>query len=322
MKRGLVFGKFMPLHEGHVALIQFAADRCDELIVSLAYRQDDPIPGSLRFEWLKEQFSANKKIRLECSIDDFDDESLSYADRIPLWREFLLRRFPPLDVLFSSELYGTLLAVEMGIAHVPFDPERQRVNISGTLIRQRPYHYWDFIARPARSYFVKKICFYGPESTGKSTMARRMAELYNTEFVPEVAREVVSSNDFSVDDIIRIGRAQTERVLDKVKSANKLLFCDTDLITTQVYCRHYLKVVPPVLYDLEKQIGYDHYFLFGIDVPWIADGLRDLGHQRKEMFDEFEQELIQRKIPYQLLNGNFEQREGLLKEFIDGLLAG
>ncbi len=321
MKRGLVFGKFMPLHAGHVALIRFAAERCDELIVSLAYREDDPIPGSLRFAWLQQQFGSTGKIRLALSVDDFDNEALTYADRIPLWSTFLRKRFPSIDVVFSSELYGALLAVEMGIVHIPFDPERRQVPVSGSLIRLQPFRYWDLIAPPARPYFVKKICFYGPESTGKSTMAKLMAEHYQTEFVPEVARELVTSNDFSIDDIIRIGHAQTERVLERIKSANKILFCDTDLITTQVYCRHYLGEVPPVLYELEKLVGYDHYFLFDIDVPWVADGLRDLGHQRKEMFEVFEKELVQRKIPYQVLRGDFQQRETVLKNFIDGLLG-
>ena len=60
-------------------------------------------------------------------------------------------------------------------------------------------------------------------------MAKHMAEIYNTEFVPEVAREMISSNDFLLEDIIRIGQEQTKRIKDKLKTANKLLFCDTDL---------------------------------------------------------------------------------------------
>ncbi len=30
-------------------------------------------------------------------------------------------------------------------------------------------------------------------------MAKHFAQLYNTEFVPEVARELISSNDFTLD---------------------------------------------------------------------------------------------------------------------------
>jgi len=168
---------------------------------------------------------------------------------------------------------------------------------------------------------VKKICFYGPESTGKSVMARHLAEFYNTEFVPEVAREVVSSNDFTVDDIIKIGYDQTYRVLEKENTANKILFCDTDLITTQIYCRQYLGVVPDVLYELEKRITYDQYFLFDIDVPWIADGMRDLSDNRQEMFNVFKHQLEVRDIKYKLVSGTYKQREEFLCVEINKLLS-
>jgi HTH-type transcriptional repressor of NAD biosynthesis genes len=166
---------------------------------------------------------------------------------------------------------------------------------------------------------VKLICFYGPESTGKSTMAKQMAAYYQTEFVPEVAREIVSSNDFTLDDIVRIAKAQNERVKEKMKTANKLLFCDTDLITTQIYCRHYLKTVPVILYELENEIKYDQYFLFDIDVPWVADGLRDLGTKRMEMFQTFEMELSNRKICYQLVTGTWGDREKAITKRLDML---
>jgi HTH-type transcriptional regulator, transcriptional repressor of NAD biosynthesis genes len=168
---------------------------------------------------------------------------------------------------------------------------------------------------------VRKICFYGPESTGKSVMARHLAEFYKTEFVPEVAREIVSSNDFTVDDIIKIGYAQTERVLEKEKTANRILFCDTDLITTQIYCRQYLGVVPEVLYELEKRITYDQYFLFDIDVPWIADGMRDLSDNRQEMFNVFKHELDVRNIPYLLVKGDYEEREHFVKSELDKMFS-
>lgn len=163
---------------------------------------------------------------------------------------------------------------------------------------------------------IQLICFYGPESTGKSFMAKKMAEKFNTEFVPEVARELITSNDFTLDDIVRIGKAQTERVHQKLASANKYLFCDSDLITTQIYSKHYLNEVPEILFELEKQITYDQYFLFDIDVPWVNDGLRDLGsdEQRKEMFNLFKVELEKRAIPYTLVRGNWEERERIILE--------
>ncbi|MBT1701163.1 AAA family ATPase [Fulvivirgaceae bacterium PWU4] len=167
---------------------------------------------------------------------------------------------------------------------------------------------------------VKIVCFYGPESTGKSVMAAHMAQKYHTEFVPEVAREMIVTNDFTTEDIVRIGHAHYERIRQKSRLANKILFCDTDAITTQLYSRHYLNEVPDVLYTLEKQVKYDLYFLFDIDVPWVEDGLRDLGHVRQQMFDAFKVALDQRKISYILVKGNWEQRERIITEAVDRLL--
>ncbi len=165
-----------------------------------------------------------------------------------------------------------------------------------------------------------KVCFYGAESTGKTEMAKRMAEFYRTVFVPEVAREFVSSNDFTEDDIIKIGYAQTERINELSRLANRILFCDTDLITTQIYCRHYLGSVPPILLELEKRIAYNHYFLFDIDVPWVSDGLRDLGEQRQEMHQKFKFTLEQRNIEYSLVHGSWDDRFEIIKNKVDAML--
>lgn len=165
-----------------------------------------------------------------------------------------------------------------------------------------------------------KVCFYGAESTGKTEMAKRLSEFYETVFVPEVAREFVLSNNFTVEDIIRIGNTQTERIIELSQVANRVLFCDTDLITTQIYSEHYLGRVPPILFELEKMIGYDHYFLFDIDVPWIPDGLRDLGNQRQAMHQKFKHALDLRNIEYTLVHGSWNDRFEIIKNKVDGML--
>jgi HTH-type transcriptional regulator, transcriptional repressor of NAD biosynthesis genes len=169
---------------------------------------------------------------------------------------------------------------------------------------------------------IKLVCFFGPESTGKSVMAKKMAAHYHTEWVPEVAREFITTNNFRREDIIMIGRAQTERIFEKARKANKVLFCDTDVITTQIYSRQYLKVVPPVLYELEKMVQYNLYFLFDIDVPWVNDGLRDLGSEpeRERMFTIFKHELDKRNIPYVHVQGNWDEREKIITREINMLL--
>lgn len=320
MKRGLVIGKFMPLHKGHIALIDFAAENVDELIVSMSYTGNDPIDPGLRLQWIKEQFKNNPRVKVHSIQDDFDDESLALPERTMLWAKKMKEVYAPVNILFSSELYGEPFAKSLGAENHLFDIKRITVPVSATAIRNKPFANWHFIPGHIRPWFVKKICFYGPESTGKSTMSIKMAARYKTEYVPEAARDVLLSNDFTEKEIITIAQLQHQYIQEKLATANKLLFCDTDAISTAIYSRHYLGLVPLVVDELEKKTLYDHYFLLDIDVPWTADPLRDHGHRRKEMMELFEEELIKRKIAYTIIKGNYAEREQQVINYVDELL--
>lgn len=217
--------------------------------------------------------------------------------------------YPPVDITFSSEPYGIPFAQNLGALHLSFDMDRINVPISATAIRNKPFTNWKFIPTHIRPYFVKKICFYGPESTGKSTMAIKMAAHYETGYVSEAARNILQSNDFGEEEIIVIGHQQHQYIQEKLKTANKLLFCDTDAITTAIYAQQYLGMVPAVIVELEKKTIYYHYFLLDIDTAWVADPLRDQGHRRKEMMEIFEQELIKKNIEYTVISGGYQERE-------------
>src|SRR6185295_1501357 len=106
------------------------------------YKSSDPIPGQLRFEWMKEEFQNESSIKPEISLDDFDNEELSFSERMPLWTEFIKKRFPTIDIVISSENYGIELAEALAIKHISFDPERKRFPVSASSIRKRPFHYW------------------------------------------------------------------------------------------------------------------------------------------------------------------------------------
>ncbi len=132
----------MPLHLGHIALIRFAASNCDELIVSMTYKLNDPIDGKLRFSWIEEYFKNDPQIKPAISVDDFDQESLPINERTKLWSTFIKNRFPSADILFTSEDYGEPFANHLGIKHSSFDKERKLTPISASKIRERPFDYW------------------------------------------------------------------------------------------------------------------------------------------------------------------------------------
>jgi NadR type nicotinamide-nucleotide adenylyltransferase len=167
-----------------------------------------------------------------------------------------------------------------------------------------------------------KICLYGPESVGKTTLARQLAEHYHTVYVPEVARDLITSNNLTTDDYARIAVAQTEAMRQAEPLANRVLICDTDLLTTQLYATIYGVPHPAILDELAAQEHVDAYFLLNTDVPWVADGLRDLGTRRDEMFALFEEALRQRGVAYTLVTGaDFSVRRATVRTKIDELLT-
>jgi HTH-type transcriptional regulator, transcriptional repressor of NAD biosynthesis genes len=315
-----VIGKFMPLHAGHVALINFARTRCDELIVSMSYTEGDPISYEKRWDWLSEAFRHDRAILPRLIRDDFDQPELQLPERTKLWAEKISKVYPSIDIVVSSEEYGEPFAKHLGASHVEFDRARVKFPISASWVRKHPFRYWNFIPDVVRPFFVKRICFYGAESTGKSTMAKKMAEKYNTVFVPEVAREMLVNNDFSIEDTVKIGHAHYQRIVDAQKVANKILFCDTDVLTTQVYSERYLKAIVQDLFEIEKKMQYDKYFLFDIDVPWVSDGLRDLGNEREKMHAMFKNALVTRSIAFTEVRGSWTEREKIISVEIDALL--
>jgi len=317
---GLVFGKFMPVHAGHLALIEFAARQCTRLTVSMSYTPDDPIAPALRLDWLRSLLTDRPTIDVVSEPDDFHDPTLPLWEATKTWATFIRQRFPDVDVFFCSEAYGAPLSVHLGLPCIYFDPDRKDVPVSASLIRHHPFRYWNYIPAVVRPYFVKRVCLYGPESVGKTTTGLQLADFYQTRFVQEVARDVLFDNAFTLDDIIRIGQAQTHAVLEATKTANKLLICDTDVITTELYSQIYLNEVPPILYELEKQVHYDQYFLLDIDVPWVSDGLRDLGHRRQEIFNRFKAALDERGIPYMRVSGDWPTRWQTIVEAIEGMI--
>lgn len=309
MKKGLVFGKYMPVHKGHLALIDFALSQCENVIVSMSFTPNDPISPNLRYNWLLEIFSDNPKIEVVRYLDDFNDENLPLVEATKLWAVFINREFPDIDAFFCSEEYGEPLAFHLQKPCIIFDKKRQEVPVSATKIRQNPFQCWEFLPDVVKPYFVKKVCLFGPESVGKTTLSQQLAEHFRTVWVQEAARDILKSNE-EIDEqkLIEIGTAQTNLVMQKSQKANKILFCDTDLITTQIYAHHYLGYVPTKLIELEKEVTYDLYILLDIDTVWVEDPLRDLGDKRAEMYQVFLSALEKRKLNYVKISGSWENR--------------
>lgn len=159
-----------------------------------------------------------------------------------------------------------------------------------------------------------KVVLYGPESTGKSSLAKELSRFFDTVFVEEFSRRYAETKAnqnqlLTEDDVLPIAIGQMDLENTQYKKANKLLICDTDLLETKVYSEYYYNgFCPELVKKYAYENIYDLYFLTYIDTPWEADGIRDQPNSRIQLFNAFEQALIDSQKKYIIVKGSFEER--------------
>ncbi|GKW32663.1 trifunctional nicotinamide-nucleotide adenylyltransferase/ribosylnicotinamide kinase/transcriptional regulator NadR [Pectobacterium carotovorum subsp. carotovorum] len=317
---GVVFGKFYPLHTGHIYLIQRACSQIDELHIILGY--DEPRDRLLfenssmsqqptvsdRLRWLLQTFKYQKNIHIHA----FNEQGMEpYPHGWDVWSKGIQafmqeKSITPNFVYTSEEQDAAQYREHLGIEAVLIDPQRSFMNISGSQIRHDPFRYWDYIPTEVKPFFVRTVAILGGESSGKSTLVNKLANIFNTTSAWEYGRDYVFSHlggdemalQYSDYDKIALGQAQ---YIDfAVKYANKVAFIDTDFVTTQAFCKKYEGREHPFVQALIDEYRFDLVILLENNTPWVADGLRSLGSStaRSEFQDLLKTMLANNNIPY------------------------
>lgn len=333
-RTGLVVGKFCPLHLGHEFLISQAARQCETVVV-ISYTKPEfdsaefagAGPGR-RERWLRARFPAleilvldDERLARACVARGLPVRSLPHNDdsadkhrRFVAWVcTALLGRSA--DVVFTSEDYGdgfaAVLAEYFGtpVAHVCVDRERQAVPASGTAIRADIDRRRALLAPEVYADFVRRACFLGGESSGKSTLAERFARAIGSVHVPEFGRHWWHHRNgcFVFDDMLHIGRSQVEAEDRLAASANGWLSCDTSPLTTLFYSLDLFDRADPALERLAAR-AYDAVFLCAPDFPFVQDGTRREAAFRTRQHAWYVRELTRRRIPFVELTGPVEHR--------------
>lgn len=175
---------------------------------------------------------------------------------------------------------------------------------------------------------VKRVVLIGSESTGKTTLAQRLAEHFHVDWAPEFVREYAEHKgaplEFSDHGPIARGQIALEdtyRARGNERGA-PLLIQDTDLLSTAVYCEHYYGHCPRWVTHAAWHRRPDLYLLMDVDIPWSADPQRDRGDRRPEVHALFRDAVERSGVPYVLISGEGERRFIDACEAVERLMLG
>jgi NadR type nicotinamide-nucleotide adenylyltransferase len=304
---GIVLGRFMPLHGGHIALIRTAQALVDHLTVIICCQRGDTISGEQRLRWLIDTFPSMRVVAIDCAAPH---DAYGKDDLVCLEREVRSLHRAPIDQLIASDRSQAELAAALGARFVLIDPDHHAVPITSAQVRSDPLAHWRFLPPAARPLYARMICLHGPESTGKSTLAPQLARHFDTLYVPEYGRTYCEQYGLSLrmEDLVAIGRTHAALTQALKRQCNRLLFLDTDPLMTAAWADMLFATRDPWFDRFDDTA--DLYLLLDIDVPWEDDGTRFFGDgdRRRRFLDVSLAELERRRLRYRIIDGPFEQR--------------
>lgn len=168
---------------------------------------------------------------------------------------------------------------------------------------------------------ILKIVLTGPESTGKSTLAKKLASHYKTVCVPEYARSYIAAlkRPYEAEDILKIAKGQLELEDSFLHKTNQILFCDTALIVPKIWSEVAYGRSPEWIENQIINRSYNLYLLMRPDITWKPDPQREHPYFRNELFEMYKSVLQRLHTPYLIIEGNYEQRFLTARQAIDNL---
>lgn len=341
---GVIFGKFYPVHTGHINMIYEAFSKVDQLHVVVCTDTERDLElfrtskmkqmptNQDRLRWLQQIFKYQQSQifihhLVEDGIPSYPNGWEGWANQVKLL--FKEKRIQP-TIVFSSEPqdkapYEKYLNLDVHLV----DPERSSFNVSATKIRNNPFQYWRFIPKEVRPFFVKTIAVLGGESSGKSVLVSKLANVFNTTSAWEYGREFVfeqlggNEQAMQYSDYPQMALGHKRYIDYATRHAHKVAFIDTDYVTTQAFCIQYEGKSHPFLESMIKEYPFDVTILLSNNTKWVADGLRSLGSQKqRQRFQQLLKKLLDKhNIPYiEIESPSYLDRYNQTKAIVEAIL--
>lgn len=341
---GVIFGKFYPVHTGHINMIYEAFSKVDMLHVVVCTDSERDLKlfhdskmkrmptNEDRLRWMQQIFKYQQKQifihhLVEDGIPSYPNGWEGWAERVKIL--FSEKNIRPTMVFSSEEQdkapYEQYLNLEVHLV----DPQRSSFNVSATKIRNNPFQYWRFIPKEVRPFFVKTIAILGGESSGKSVLVSKLANVFNTTSAWEYGRDFVfeqlggSEQALQYSDYPQIALGHQRYIDYATKHAHKVAIIDTDYITTQAFCIQYEGKAHPFLDSMIKEYPFDVTILLSNNTKWVDDGLRSLGSQKqRQAFQKLLKKLLDKyHIPYiEIESPSYLDRYNRTKEVVEAIL--
>ncbi len=308
--RAVVVGAFLPPSASDALVLSFSTALHVDVMVALLSSGSDRVGADVRRRWIAR---CAPLARVETvRIDAGDAESPEGPLRAALHDATLL---------VGADLRNLPLARRLGLQYVPVGvpwPTPDHVEAS-----EAPPARWPAVPPIVQPASVRRVVVMGPESTGKTTLARDLARHFGTVWLPEYLRIWLDAKGAACEPAdlpaVVAGHRASEEAL--ARFASRVLFCDTDPLMTLVYSRFYYGVVPAWLETAATARRADAYLLLDEDVPWVPDAQRDMPLRRGEIRDLCRAELERRGLPWTLVRGAWPERFAMARGVVEGLLT-
>jgi HTH-type transcriptional repressor of NAD biosynthesis genes len=319
---GLTLGKFAPLHKGHQYMIETAIAETSHLIV-VVYDAPEvtPIPLGVRASWIRTLYPGVEVIEGKNA-----PSAMGNTPEIEkIQEDYILGLLcgRKISHFYSSEFYGKHMSRALGAINRTIDINRNKIPISGTAIRENPYLNKEYLPQVVYRDLLTNIVFLGAPSTGKTTMAEALSKKYNTQWMPEFGREYWEKNQINrrlnLQQLVEVAEGHLEREEEHLSIANKYLFTDTNAITTYMFSLYFHGKAEEKLIKLAQlaEKRYDLVFVCDTDIPYEDTWDRSGDMNRKAFQTAIVQDLVVRKIRFEVLKGDLSERIGNVAAALD-----
>lgn len=312
MTKAFVFGKFLPFHKGHEAMINFALSKCDLLTVLVCCSDKENISDIVRSSWIEKTFENKKKVEvrtfnyLESELPNTSETSESVSK---IWADIFKKQLPDYSLLITSEEYGNFVAAFMNIQHIAFDIPKKLFPVSATAVRNDLFVNWKFLPDGVKPDFAIKVVILGTECTGKTTLTEKLAKHFNCSFVLEAGRDIIANSySFTFNDLHIVATEHAKRIDKTILANSPLVIIDTDIHTTKSYSRFTFGKELEISANIYNSNKANLYLYLNNDVEYLQDGTR-LSEAERNLLDlSHRQVLKDHNIDIVEIKGDWDER--------------